>query len=63
MEDDQNMGLPSGKTCALKEYAGLEGNISDPYGKPLEDYIKCRDEIKDCLERVIGKISEKNYDI
>lgn len=34
--------------------------ISDPYGKLLEDYIKCRDEIKDCLERVIGKISEKD---
>ncbi|MEM3713869.1 MAG: low molecular weight protein arginine phosphatase [Nitrososphaeria archaeon] len=56
MEEDQKMGLPSGKTYTLKEYAGLEGNISDPYGKSIEDYIKCRDEIKDCLERIIEKI-------
>jgi len=48
--------LPTDKTFTLKEYAGIEGNILDPYGKSLEVYRNCRDEIKDCLRRAIGKI-------
>ena len=60
MEESLKSGLPPDKTFTLKEYAGLKGDIQDPWGKPLEDYIKCRDEIKECLEKIIEKlIAEK----
>lgn len=56
MEDNLKQGLPPKKTYTLTEYAGLKGEIDDPWGKPLEDYIQCRDKIKQCLEKIIERI-------
>ncbi len=42
-------GLPTVKTRTLKEYAGETGDISDPWGKGAEVYVKCAGEIRDCL--------------
>jgi len=53
MEERHKQGLPKDKTYTLKEYAGLKGDISDPFGQSLEEYIKCRDEIKNCLQQAI----------
>ena len=51
--------LPPEKTYTLKEYAGLKGEIVDPYGESLERYVECRDEIKECLNRIIERIPQK----
>ena len=40
----------------IKQWAGLEGDISDPFGGSIEDYEECAAQIKDCIERFI-----KNY--
>jgi protein-tyrosine-phosphatase len=56
MDEDLKSNLPPEKTYTLKEYAGLKGEIDDPWGKDLDRYIRCRDEMKDCLERIIERI-------
>jgi len=56
MEEGHKYGISEDKTYKLKEYAGLRGDIQDPYNQSIEDYRKCRDEIKDCLERAINRI-------
>jgi len=56
MDKDLKRGLQPEKTYTLKEYAGLKGKIDDPWGEDLDVYIRCRDEIKDCLERIIERI-------
>ncbi len=58
MEEQHKHGLPKDKTYTLKEYAGLKGKIRDPYNKTIEIYRECRDEIHNCLRRVIEKIVE-----
>ena len=49
-------GLPQGKSWTLKEYAGSSGDISDPFGKNLESYLKCAYEISDLLDSVVEKL-------
>lgn len=61
MEEDYKIGLPKKKTYNLKEYAGLNGNIADPLGGDLDMYVRCRDEIKDCLERIVVRILENRH--
>lgn len=39
----------------LKEYVGLTGDISDPYGYGLDAYEKCITEIEKCLDLLIIK--------
>lgn len=56
MEKSYRNGLPEDRTYTLKEYAGLEGNVSDPFDKDIRVYKKCRDEFKKCLERAMNKI-------
>jgi protein-tyrosine-phosphatase len=56
MERWQTEGLPKDKTFCLREFAGLVGEISDPYGKDLSAYIKCAQDIKECIEKSIEKI-------
>lgn len=58
MQNHHRKGLPKEKTYTLKEYAGLEGDIPDPYGNGLEVYQYCRDEIRHCLNRIIEKNSQ-----
>ena len=41
----------------LKEFAGGHGDIEDPSGRDEDFFAACRDEIKACLERAIGRIA------
>jgi protein-tyrosine-phosphatase len=40
----------------LKEFAGGHGDIADPSGRDEDFFAACRDEIKTCLERAIGRL-------
>lgn len=40
----------------LKEFAGEEGDIRDPFGEGEERYRACRDEIKRCLEKSVDRL-------
>lgn len=54
--------LAPGKVFTLLEYAGSEGDISDPYGGDLEEYSETAGEIYDALVDIAEKlpiISEK----
>ena len=42
----------------LKEYAGLEGNIADPFEKDEDVYKQTRDEILDSLKASFDKIKK-----
>ena len=46
----------------LKEFAGGSGDIEDPVGKGDAVFAACRDEIKACLERAIGKLGPADPD-
>ena len=48
--------LAPGKVFTLKEYAGDNGDISDPYGGDLEEYIETAEEIYDALVDVAEKL-------
>ncbi len=56
MTRNQKHGLPKGKTYTLREFAGLEGDIEDPYGQNMETYMKCALKIKESLEKAISRI-------
>lgn len=44
----------------LKEYCcGTYGDISDPFGGDLEEYRSCRDEIAECLVKLVEKLKKK----
>jgi len=36
-------------------------NINDPFSGNLEDYIECRDEILDCIKKIIEKIKKGSF--
>jgi protein-tyrosine-phosphatase len=59
MEAGHKVGLPPNKTYTLKEFAGLAGDIEDPYHKPLTEYLKCAKEITQCLELIVDGIVPK----
>lgn len=61
MNETQKVGLPEKKTYTLKEYAGLSGKIVDPIGGDLDTYIRCRDEIKNCADRVVERILQSRH--
>ncbi|MBN2828919.1 MAG: Sua5/YciO/YrdC/YwlC family protein [Candidatus Cloacimonetes bacterium] len=44
------------KIFTLSEYADMEGNIDDPYGKELEDYQRAYAEISTRIEKIFEKI-------
>lgn len=46
----------SGKVFTIMEYAGEKGDISDPYGKDLEEYKKCAEGIYNALLKIADKI-------
>jgi protein-tyrosine-phosphatase len=56
MEAGHKVGLPPNKTYTLKEFAGLAGDIEDPYHKPLAEYLRCAKEITQCLGLTVDKI-------
>ena len=45
-----------GKTFTLCEYAGIDGDIDDPYGGDTEEYENCAQQLYAALERVADKI-------
>lgn len=51
--------LAKDKIYTLCEYAGYDGDITDPYGGNLTQYKECAQDIYDCLT----DIAEKIYDI
>lgn len=48
--------LASGKVFTLLEYAGSDGDISDPFGGDLEEYEETAKEIYDALVDVAEKL-------
>ena len=42
----------------LKEFAGEEGDIGDPFDQGEERYRACRDEIKRCLTKSVDRLLE-----
>lgn len=46
----------SEKAFTLKEYVGLEGDISDPFGGSVEVYRESARDIEDSLKRLIEKL-------
>ena len=50
------------KTFTLAEFAGENGDIPDPFGGGLEQYILCRDCIATLLEKVAQRLKGENDD-
>lgn len=48
--------LASGKVFTILEYAGSDGDISDPYGGDLEEYEETAKEIYDALVDIAEKL-------
>jgi protein-tyrosine-phosphatase len=57
MTETQKSTLPPAKTRTLKGEAGLQGDITDPYGRDIDDYRQCRDELKSCIQTIVEKFS------
>lgn len=47
-----------GKTYTLCEYAGLDGDIPDPFGGDVEEYEECAEKIEEALEKAAEKIAD-----
>ncbi len=43
------------KVYSIKEYVGLDGGVSDPYGGNLDVYEKCAKELEYLIELIIKK--------
>src|SRR4029453_527473 len=62
MTDEQKQTLatiaetPGGRVFTLREFAGDDGDIKDPFGQDENRYRACRDEIKRCLEQSIDRL-------
>ena len=50
------------KTFTLNEYAGLMGDISDPFGGDIEEYRETAQEIYDAVVDMAEKLPMKNSD-
>lgn len=48
--------VPDGRVEALRDYAGLSGDIDDPYGGPLEEYMKTALLIAEAVEAAADKL-------
>jgi len=45
-----------GKVFTLCEYAGVDGDISDPYGGDVAEYEECAQKLWDILQKVAEKL-------
>ncbi len=45
-----------GKVFTLCEYAGLDGDIEDPYGGDVKEYEECAEKLYKALEKVAEKL-------
>ena len=52
MEAWMKRGLPVEKTYTLKEYASETGDIPDPIGGTIPDYLRCAEEMTRLLTSV-----------
>lgn len=48
-----------GKTFVLKEFAGLEGDITDPYGGDLDVYLDSAKDILEAVSKALSRIREQ----
>lgn len=49
------------KVFTLKEFVNgekTEQDIADPFGKSIEEYRKCRDEINELLNKLVAKVDD-----
>ena len=49
-----------GKVFTLMEYAGLDGDITDPYSGDMEIYMACANQIYDAVKRICDKIENND---
>ncbi|HHY79002.1 MAG TPA: ribose 5-phosphate isomerase B [Thermoanaerobacter sp.] len=49
----------SNKVFTIKEFVGLEGEVKDPYGMPIEVYRETARELEDLISKIITKISQE----
>ncbi len=61
MTDAMKHGLPPAKTYSVKEYGGEVGDIIDPFGGDLDQYLECADELSSILDEVVVRISKTNF--
>lgn len=47
------------KTFTLCEFAGVEGDIADPFGGDVEEYEACAEQIYSALERAADRIEKE----
>lgn len=52
-------GVAGDKTYTLCEYAGIDGDIDDPFGGDVDDYIKTAEEIQKAVLNVAKRIEEE----
>ena len=52
-------GIAPEKIFTICEFAGYEGDISDPYGGDIDEYKETAEEIYDCLTEILEAI----YDV
>lgn len=45
-------------TFNIYEYVGEKGDIDDPYGRPLEAYVKCANQLHQIITKVFDKLEE-----
>ena len=56
MEKGMKRGFPAGKTFTLREYVGEAGDIPDPLGGSLADYIPVAVEMKRLLTSMVPRL-------
>ncbi|HEY5620444.1 MAG TPA: low molecular weight protein arginine phosphatase [Candidatus Bathyarchaeia archaeon] len=56
MEIRHTIGLPPKKTFTLSEYAGVRGEIEDPWGGNEQAYAKCARTIASCIDKGFSRI-------
>jgi len=47
------------KIFTIKEFVGLDGDVEDPYGMPIEVYRETAKELSDLIDKVIEKLSKE----
>ncbi|ABO51666.1 protein tyrosine phosphatase [Desulforamulus reducens MI-1] len=47
-----------GKVFTLGDYVGENGDVSDPFGSPVETYRRCAGELKNLISKALDKLSK-----
>lgn len=50
------------RVYGIYEYIGKVKDVEDPYGKPLQAYMECADELYQVITKVFDKLEEKQND-